>query len=58
MFLENPLTPDGADLLRERAEQYAGLAPDASWAEIAKAARLDGKDTLAECLEFYFAEGM
>lgn len=56
VFLENPLTDEGDTYVRGLAKAYDGH--DKSWAEIAAAAREDGRDHLAQWFEFYFAPGM
>lgn len=62
LFLENPLTTDGGDYVRAAAEPYT--YPDerdgdvAPWSLVAERAAADGKQALAEWIEFYLADGM
>ena len=56
LFLENPLTNEGADRLRLDAEQFE-TTPDMSWEEIAQAAEATGFHTFAQWTRFYFAYG-
>ena len=56
VFLENPLTPDGDNYVREKANEHD--EGDMAWSEIADAADRDGQPTLAEWIRFYYAPGM
>lgn len=61
LFLENPLTADGDDYVREQAEPYSYADEDgdvAPWPLVAERAAADGKPVLAEWIDFYFSPGM
>lgn len=61
VFLENPLTMDGGDYVREQAAPYiSGDDPrnPRPWSMIADRAEEDGRTALAEWIRYYLAPGM
>lgn len=61
VFLENQLTDDGVEYVREKAAPYiSGDDPSnpMPWSMIADRAEEDGRAGLAEWIRFYFAGGM
>lgn len=56
LFLENPLTDDGAEYVESKAAEFD--APDSSWAEIAERADAAGKPALGEWVRYYLAPGL
>lgn len=54
LFLENPLTDEGALWLEREVERYE---PAESWEVVAERADEDGKPQLAEWVRYYFAWG-
>jgi hypothetical protein len=56
VFLENSLTPDGGEYVREKAKQFE-TGPDMSWQEIAELAGKNGQPALHDWILFYLAWG-
>lgn len=56
VFLENSLTLDGDECVREQAKPFE-TAPDMSWDEIAQAAEEAGHQVIGDWIRFYFAWG-
>lgn len=55
VFLQNPLTTDGYDYVREAVSLIPALEmPDASWNEIATKAEKIGKPHLGQWIRYYF----
>lgn len=59
VFLENPLTTDGAIYVREQVADtnFESVPGDDSWEDIARKADAGGKPVLAQWIRFYLAEG-
>lgn len=55
VFLENPLTDDGAEYVKAQADFYN--VADASWEEVAQRVESAGYPVLAQWIRFYFAWG-
>jgi hypothetical protein len=58
VFLENPLTADGADYVKQAAEKYTCREVDDSWSDVANRADKEGGQVVAEWIRFYLASGM
>lgn len=60
VFLENPLTPDGGDYVREKAAEFVATLDtdeELSWREIAALADEADQGSLGALIDFYLAWG-
>lgn len=59
VFLENPLTPEGGEYVRQAAREFETPGADESWEDIARTAEAAGDNgpTVAEWIRFYLAPG-